>query len=61
MGILSSHKRILITGGSKGIGREAARQLAAAGHRVVLAARGRDALVETRDAIIAAGARPRSW
>jgi len=39
MRTLSSPKRILITGASRGIGREAALLLARRGHRVVLAAR----------------------
>jgi NAD(P)-dependent dehydrogenase (short-subunit alcohol dehydrogenase family) len=42
---LSGH-RILVTGGSLGIGREVARVLAAAGARIVIAARGRKALDE---------------
>src|SRR5262245_37040185 len=44
MRMLSSPKRILITGASRGIGREAARLLARRGHRVVLAARDAPAL-----------------
>ncbi|MET0284266.1 MAG: SDR family NAD(P)-dependent oxidoreductase [Polyangiales bacterium] len=44
MGILAKKKRILITGASRGIGREAALQLARAGHELVLAARDEAAL-----------------
>jgi NAD(P)-dependent dehydrogenase (short-subunit alcohol dehydrogenase family) len=48
-------KRILITGGSSGIGAEAARQLAAAGGIPILVARSLDKLEEVRDEIAAAG------
>src|SRR5262245_12999868 len=44
MRTLSFPKRILITGASRGIGREAARLLARRGHHVVLAARDATAL-----------------
>lgn len=44
MNILSLPKRILVTGASRGIGRELALQLANSGHRLVLAARSRAAL-----------------
>lgn len=44
MKTLSSPKRILITGASRGIGRQTARMLATRGHRVVLAARNGEAL-----------------
>jgi len=48
-------KRILITGGSSGIGASAARQLAAAGGIPILVARSMDKLEEVRDEIVAAG------
>jgi NAD(P)-dependent dehydrogenase (short-subunit alcohol dehydrogenase family) len=48
-------KRILITGGSSGIGASAAKQLAAAGAVPILVARSLDKLEEVRDEIIAAG------
>lgn len=51
MGTLSQPRRVLITGASRGIGREAALLLARAGHRVVLAARDRAALEEVAGAI----------
>jgi NAD(P)-dependent dehydrogenase (short-subunit alcohol dehydrogenase family) len=46
-GIDLSGKVCLITGASSGLGRESARALAAAGARVILAARNADALAET--------------
>jgi len=48
-------KRVLITGGSSGIGAEAARQLAAAGAVPILVARSMDKLEAVRDEIVAAG------
>jgi NAD(P)-dependent dehydrogenase (short-subunit alcohol dehydrogenase family) len=48
-------KRILITGGSSGIGAAAAHQLAAAGGIPILVARSMDKLEEVRDEILAAG------
>lgn len=45
----------VVSGGSKGIGREIARQLAAEGVRVVVAARGADALQQTADEIASGG------
>jgi NAD(P)-dependent dehydrogenase (short-subunit alcohol dehydrogenase family) len=48
-------KRILITGGSSGIGASAAKQLAAAGAIPILVARSLDKLEEVRDEIVAAG------
>ena len=53
---LSSPRRILVTGASRGIGRECARQLVAAGHTVVLAARDEAALVAALEAGEIAGA-----
>jgi len=49
-----SQKNIFITGGSKGIGRAIAEELAARGANVFLVARGQDALDETAAAIRAA-------
>jgi NAD(P)-dependent dehydrogenase (short-subunit alcohol dehydrogenase family) len=46
---------VLVTGASSGIGRAAARRIAAAGGVVVLVARGREGLEETRAEIAAAG------
>jgi short-subunit dehydrogenase len=53
--ILSEPRRILLTGASRGIGREAALQLARLGHRVVLVARNAQALVELAAEITATG------
>ena len=44
MGTLAQPKRILVTGASRGIGRETALQLASGGHTVILAARDEVAL-----------------
>jgi short-subunit dehydrogenase len=52
---LSTPRRILITGASRGIGRETARLLARRGHRVVLAARDAAALDAVRRTIQAEG------
>src|SRR5580693_7189049 len=46
-GIDLSGKTCVITGASSGLGRESARALAAAGAKVILAARNTDALAET--------------
>lgn len=48
-------KSVILSGGSKGIGRAIARELAAEGASVAIAARGREALDETVDLIRAAG------
>ncbi len=48
-------KTVLITGASSGIGRAAAKQVAAGGGIPLLVARNADKLAETRDEIIAAG------
>src|SRR5262245_52903054 len=42
-------KAAIVTGGSRGIGRETARALLQAGARVAICARGKDALAQTRD------------
>ena len=46
---------VVITGGSSGIGRAAARKIAAAGAKLVICARGADELAETKKEIEAAG------
>ncbi len=48
-------KRVLITGANRGIGREMARQMAARGAHVIVAARSADAANETADALRQAG------
>ncbi len=48
-------KSVIVTGGSKGIGRGIAKVFAATGARVTLASRGEDALKEAADAMNAAG------
>lgn len=55
MRTLSSQKRILVTGASRGIGRGAALALAAGGHQVILAARDAQALETVATEIRAAG------
>lgn len=55
MRAIFSKKRILITGGSRGIGLGTAHALAAAGHTVVLAARAPEPLAAAVEAITAAG------
>jgi hypothetical protein len=49
-----SGKVVLVTGASRGIGRETALQYARAGASVAIVARSREALDETRDLIVAA-------
>lgn len=57
MGTLSTSKRILITGASRGIGRGAALALGKQGHTVVLAARDEGALRQVAGEIARAGGR----
>src|SRR5688572_21850707 len=54
---LAESRRILLTGASRGIGREAALQLARLGHQVVLAARDARALEALAAEIAASGGR----
>ena len=49
-----SGKVVLVTGASRGVGRETALQYARAGSSVAIVARSREALDETRDLIVAA-------
>lgn len=53
--LLSAPRRIVLTGASRGIGREAAVQLARLGHRVVLVARHAAPLAEVAAEIAALG------
>ncbi|HKU40424.1 MAG TPA: SDR family NAD(P)-dependent oxidoreductase [Polyangiales bacterium] len=55
--MLSTPRRILITGASRGIGKQAALQLARRGHSLVLAARSRTALERVAAQITAEGGR----
>jgi len=54
--VSTSSETVLITGASSGIGRATAHQLAGRGARLVLVARGKEALDDTADEVRAAGA-----
>ena len=55
------NRACIITGGSRGIGREAARQLVAEGAHVLLVGRGEQALTETTEELAADGAGRAAW
>jgi len=52
-------RSVIVTGGSKGIGRGIAKVFAAQGAKVTIAAQGEEALVRTCEALNAAGGRVR--
>lgn len=53
---MTEPKTVVVTGATSGIGREAARQIAAEGHRLVLVGRSPDKLATTAEEVRAAGA-----